>query len=118
MPSNMAGNTNHTTLLKNQSAIKYPPYMRFLSNFGCQIIFMRYVNFFHQQDSKSLFKGGIGHVTDPLVQMAYFTWTFKKRMDIYDCCLLLRLHFIYDVIDPLQPNSEHFADQVDQDSIL
>ena len=38
-------------------------------------------------------------------------------MDIYDCCLLLRLHFIYDVIDPLQPNSEHFADQVDQDSI-
>ena len=23
MPSNMAANTNHTTLLKNQSAIKY-----------------------------------------------------------------------------------------------
>ena len=68
--------------------------MRFLSNFGCQIIFMRYVNFFHQQDSKSLFKGGIGHVTDPLVEMAYFTWTFKKRMDIYDSYLLLRLHFI------------------------
>ena len=25
MPSNMATNTNHTTLLKNQSAIKYLP---------------------------------------------------------------------------------------------
>ena len=25
MPSNMAANTNHTILLKNQSAIKYPP---------------------------------------------------------------------------------------------
>ena len=25
MPSNMAPNTNHTTLLKNQSAIKYLP---------------------------------------------------------------------------------------------
>ena len=25
MPSNMAANTNHTTLLKNQSAVKYLP---------------------------------------------------------------------------------------------
>ena len=25
MPSNMAANTNHTTLLKNQTAIKYLP---------------------------------------------------------------------------------------------
>ena len=25
MPSNMAANTNHTTLLKNQSAMKYLP---------------------------------------------------------------------------------------------
>ena len=25
MPSNMAANTNHTTFLKNQSAIKYFP---------------------------------------------------------------------------------------------
>ena len=25
MPSNMAANTNHTTLLKNQSALKYLP---------------------------------------------------------------------------------------------
>ena len=30
MPSNMAANTNLTTLLKNQSAIKYLPKMRFL----------------------------------------------------------------------------------------
>ena len=55
MPSNMATNTNHTTLLKNQSAIKYLPSMRFLSYFGCKIIFKRSVNFCHQQDSKSLF---------------------------------------------------------------
>ena len=34
MPSNMAANANHTTLLKNQSAIKYLPSTRFLSNFG------------------------------------------------------------------------------------
>ena len=31
MSSNMAANTNLTTLLKNQSAIKYLPYVRFLS---------------------------------------------------------------------------------------
>ena len=37
--------------------------MRFLSNFGCKIIFMCSVNFWHQQDSNSLFKGSIGHVT-------------------------------------------------------
>ena len=36
--------------------------MRFLSNFGCKIIFMRSVNFWRQQDSNSLFKGSIGHV--------------------------------------------------------
>ena len=40
--SNMVANANHTTLLKNQSAIKYLPQMRFLSNFGCK---MRSVNF-------------------------------------------------------------------------
>ena len=60
MPSNMAANTNHTTLLKNQSAIKYLLYMRFLSNFACKILFMCYINFWHQQDSNSLFKGSIG----------------------------------------------------------
>ena len=58
MPSNMAANTNHTTLLKNQSAIKY-----FLSNFEYKIIFMCSVNFWHQQDYNSLFKLSIGHVT-------------------------------------------------------
>ena len=42
--------------------------MRFLSNFGCKIIFMRSVNFWHRQDSNLLFKGSIGHVTS---QVAY-----------------------------------------------
>ena len=37
--------------------------MRFLSNFGCKIMFMCSVNFCHQQDSNSLFNGSIGHVT-------------------------------------------------------
>ena len=46
MPSNMVANTNHTTLLKNQSAIKYLPCLRYLSNFGCKIIFKRSVIFF------------------------------------------------------------------------
>ena len=40
IPSNMVASTNDTTMLKNQSAIKCLPYMRFLSNFGCKIIFM------------------------------------------------------------------------------
>ena len=40
MPSNMVTNTNHTTLLKNQSAIKYLREMHFLSNFGCKINFV------------------------------------------------------------------------------
>ena len=39
MLSNMDANTNHTTLLKNQSAIKHLPQMRSISNFGCKIIF-------------------------------------------------------------------------------
>ena len=37
--------------------------MRFLSNFGCKIIFMCSVNFWHQKDSNSSFKGSIGHLT-------------------------------------------------------
>ena len=56
MPSNMAANTNHATLLKNQSTIKYHPSTRFLSNFGCKIIFMCSINFWHQQDSNLLLK--------------------------------------------------------------
>ena len=31
--------------------------MRFLSDLGCEIILMRSINFCHEQDSKSLFKG-------------------------------------------------------------
>ena len=38
--------------------------MRFFSNFGCKLIFMCSVNFWHQQNSNSLFKGSIGHVTN------------------------------------------------------
>ena len=34
MPSNMAANTNHTTLLKNQSTIKYLQFLCALSIFG------------------------------------------------------------------------------------
>ena len=60
---NMAANTNHTALLKNYSAIKYLTWMPFLSNFGSKIIFMCSVNFWHQQDSNSLFKGSFDHVT-------------------------------------------------------
>ena len=37
--------------------------MRFLSNFGSKITFMCSVNFWHQQEYNSLFKGSIGHVT-------------------------------------------------------
>ena len=51
MPSNMAANTNHTTLLENQSTIEYLSLMLILANFGCKIIFMCSVNFWHQEDS-------------------------------------------------------------------
>ena len=50
--------------------------MRFLSNFGCKIIFMCSVNFWHQQDSNSLFQGSIGHVT------SYCEWPMKKFYQI------------------------------------
>ena len=63
MPSNMAANTNHTIVLKNQSATKYLSDLRFLSNFGCKIISMCSINFSHRQDANSLFKGSIGQVT-------------------------------------------------------
>ena len=33
--------------------------MRFLSNFGCKIVFMCSAIFWHQQDSSSLFKGSM-----------------------------------------------------------
>ena len=50
--------------------------MYFLSNFGYKIIFMCSVNFCHQQDSNSLCKGSIGHVTSyckwPIVQTRSF----------------------------------------------
>ena len=45
------------TLLKNQSTIKYLLSMRFLSNFGCKVIFMCSVDFWQQQDYNSLLKG-------------------------------------------------------------
>ena len=49
MLSNMAAKTNHTSLLKNQSAIKYLPWMLFLSNLRCKITFMCSVNFWYQE---------------------------------------------------------------------
>ena len=45
--------------------------MHFLSNFGCKINFMYSVNFWHQQDSTSLFKGSIGHVTSQCMWPVY-----------------------------------------------
>ena len=50
--------------------------MRFPSNFGCKIIFMPSVNFWHQQESNPFFKGSIGHVTSlcewPIVNLRRF----------------------------------------------
>ena len=71
IPSNMAANAIHTTFLKNQRTIKYLPSMRFLSNFGCKIIFMCSVTFWHQQEYNSFFKGKIGHVTSSCKAYSY-----------------------------------------------
>ena len=61
MSSNMAANTNHAILLKNQSTIKY--LLKRVSAQISGIIFMCSVNFWQQQDYNSLFEGSIGHVT-------------------------------------------------------
>ena len=57
--------------------------MRFLSNFGCRIIFMRSVNFWHQQDSNSLFKEAL--VTWPLSASGLFS--FEKQKKIGSSCI-------------------------------
>ena len=67
MPSNMAANTNHTTLLKNQSAIKYVPWMRFLSNLGCKIILC----------ALSIF--GICELPTHCLKEALVTWPLSAR---------------------------------------
>ena len=51
--------------------------MRFLSNFGCKIMFMCFVNFGHQQDSNSLFKESTGHVT------SYCKWPIVKSIRVF-----------------------------------
>ena len=81
MPSTMAANTNDTTLLKTQSGIKYLSQMRFLSSFGCEIIFMCSVNFWHQPDSNLLFKESMGHVT------SQWKWPI---FEIDDCTLTIQ----------------------------
>ena len=47
--------------------------MPFLSNFGSKIIVMCSVNFWHQQDSNSLFKGSIRHVA------SWCKWPISKN---------------------------------------
>ena len=73
MPSNMAANTYHTTLLKDQSAIKYLPYMHFLSNYGCKITIILFkiwptTRFFRRQNHITFI---FINTRDFLVQMAY-----------------------------------------------
>ena len=61
-----AGQYKSYYFVEKSECHKYLPWMRFLSNFSsgcCMIIFMCSVNFWHQQDSNSSFKGSIGHMT-------------------------------------------------------
>ena len=91
MPSNMAAQTNHTTLLNNQNAIKYLLYMRYLSNFWCNIIFKRSaIFFFHQQDSKSLFLRK-RWARDLLVHVAYGTSANRVISLLHTRCILYSL---------------------------
>ena len=91
MPSNMAAQTNHTTLLNNQNAIKYLLYMRYLSNFWCNIIFKRSaIFFFHQQDSKSLFLRKRWS-RDLLVHVAYGTSANRVISLLHTRCILYSL---------------------------
>ena len=94
MTSNMAAKTNHNTLLKNQSVIKYLSKVRILSNFGCKIHFMCSVNFWHQQDSNSLFKLSIGHVTSkwkwPIKPQHLLSWSrYSFEIMVYFFLLVL-----------------------------
>ena len=62
--------------------------MRFLSNFGCKIIFMRSVNFCYQQDSNSLFKRK--HWSrDLLVQVAYLASYTQGWISENDCTRII-----------------------------
>ena len=72
--------------------------MRFLSNFGCKIIFMRSVNFWNQKDSNSLFKGSTDHVTsqckwpiDIFFQNSRFTEIIRHQILIQTPLFLTRL---------------------------
>ena len=54
--------------------------MPFFSHFGCKLIFMPSVNFWHQHDSNSLFKGSIGHVISSCKwPIPYVTLLFRDR---------------------------------------
>ena len=64
MSKRWCGNVNSTSERNDQTFNKLQAKsMRFLSNFRRKIIFIHSVNFWHQQDSNSLFKGSVGHVT-------------------------------------------------------
>ena len=91
MPSNMAAQTNHTTLLNNQNAIEYLLYMRYLSNFWCNIIFKRSaIFFFHLQDCKSLFLRN-RLAPDLLVHVAYGTSANRVISLLHTRCILYSL---------------------------
>ena len=66
--------------------------MCFLSNFGCKIIFMCSVNFWHQQDSSPMFEGSIGHVT------SYYKWPFITSHSVSLSCFKFALNFKWATI--------------------
>ena len=70
--------------------------MRFLSNFRCKIIFMCSNNFWHQQDSNSLFKGSIGHVISqckwPILRDGLPLCTMKEMVIFHVRCDLWCLY--------------------------
>ena len=84
--------------------------MRFLSNFGCKIIFMCSVNFWHQQESNSLFTGSIGHVT----YSTYFSVSPQSRSpfssSLQTFCLTVRANLNtrkYGLFCSLEPLKGH-----------
>ena len=68
MPSNMTANTNHITLLKSQSAIKYLPYMSFLSNFAEVRLLLWALSIF-----------GISKILTHCLMEVLVTWPFSAR---------------------------------------
>ena len=58
--------------------------MRFLSNFGCKIIFMCSINFWHQKIPTLCLKVAFSWSCDLLVQVAYYYFSITYVLRLFE----------------------------------